>query len=435
MTDTSFLEILLQLTIIIVSSVIALVIHRRAHKKTAHLLGGTIKRNHIFICVPSKYDLLIPAKQRAFNQNDFQNFKRPALHTALTLLAGPASNILIALTSVFVIFVMPVHLFYKPVATCLVGIFATSALANAIIVFFSLLPFPTGSDGNHLLAIFRRQCPRFYQASKHLVLALLFTFLLLSCLPIHPPLSQIIMILVLLTVVPLYSNVVLFRKPNFYVTFILLGKIMMNPSAGFFAQLAIMLPAFLISLSVHECSHALAATLLGDNTARRQGRLTLNPLAHIDPLGLLFLLLFKIGWAKPVIFDQRNFKYPRFYAVLTAFAGPASNFIFALVCFYALAYFPARLFSVAVGLTLVHIVQATAYVNIMLGVFNLLPIPPLDGGHLVTALLMKRYPHVVAWLYQYSIFFLLFIFLLPQTRTMLIQLIIIAEQIIRSLVF
>lgn len=210
---------------------------------------------------------------------------------------------------------------------------------------------------------------------------------------------------------------------------------MLNPSLGFFAQIAIMLPAFLISLSVHECSHALAATLLGDDTARRQGRLTLNPLAHIDPIGLLFLMVFRIGWAKPVIFDQRNFKYPRLYAILTAFAGPLSNFALALACFYMLAYFPSAFFSIAVGLTLIQIIQATAYVNLMLGVFNMLPIPPLDGSHVITALLMKHHPHLVALLYQYSIFFLLFIFLLPQTRTLLVQLIVIAENVLRSLVF
>ncbi|MBX9830901.1 site-2 protease family protein [Candidatus Babeliales bacterium] len=433
--SVSFLDVMPQLIVLFGAFFIADSLHRRAHKKTARLLGGTINRNHIFICIPSKYDLYIPAKQRVFNPDHFQNFKRPALHTALTLLAGPVTSILIALISFFIIFLIPVHLFYKPVAICVVGIFGAIALANVIIGFFSILPFPTGSDGNHLLAIFRSQYPRFYQSCKYFVIALLFTFLLLSCLQTRPSLSQIIMYLALLIAVPVYSNVSLFRKPNFYVTFILLGKIMMNPSAGFFAQLAIMLPAFLISLSVHECSHALAATLLGDNTARRQGRLTLNPLAHIDPLGLLFLMIFKIGWAKPVIFDQRNFKHPRFYAVLTAFAGPASNFILALLCFYLLAYFPAALFSVGVSLTLVQIIQATAYVNIMLGVFNMLPIPPLDGSHVITALLMKRYPQVVAWLYQYSIFFLLFIFLLPQTHTMLIQLIIIAEQLLRSLVF
>ena len=97
----------------------------------------------------------------------------------------------------------------------------------------------------------------------------------------------------------------------------------------FVAQAAIMLPAFLIALTFHEFCHALMATYLGDPTARRAGRLTLNPVAHVDPFGLLFLVLFRIGWAKPVPFDQRNFKYPKLYSILTALAGPASNLFLA----------------------------------------------------------------------------------------------------------
>ena len=105
-------------------------------------------------------------------------------------------------------------------------------------------------------------------------------------------------------------------------------------SLAFFLQL---IPAFLIVLSVHECAHAFTALLLGDDTAKKMGRLTLNPLAHIDPMGLLFLIIFRIGWAKPVRFDQRNFKHPRLYSVLTAFAGPVSNFV--------LAFFNPMLFA------------------------------------------------------------------------------------------
>src|SRR5579862_6695784 len=109
---------------------------------------------------------------------------------------------------------------------------------------------------------------------------------------------------------------------------------MVSNTSHFLASIAIMLPAFLLSLSFHEFSHALAATLFGDNTPKKQGRLTLNPLAHVDPLGLLCLLLFRIGWAKPVIFDQHNFKYPKLYSVLTALAGPCSNFVLAIIMFY-----------------------------------------------------------------------------------------------------
>jgi Zn-dependent protease len=200
------------------------------------------------------------------------------------------------------------------------------------------------------------------------------------------------------------------------------------------AELVIILPAFMISLSVHEFAHAMAATLLGDSTPGRMGRLTLNPIAHVDPMGLLFLIILRIGWAKPVIFDHRNFKYPRFYSVITAFAGPISNFFFALIVYYMITYCPWALLPDAVSNSFLQILRLTARVNVMLGVFNILPIPPLDGSHLIMALLVNRFPHVVIWLYRYSMFFLIGLFLLPQTRNVLLQLIIFAERIIRGMV-
>ncbi len=202
-----------------------------------------------------------------------------------------------------------------------------------------------------------------------------------------------------------------------------------------FAQLAIIIPAFLIALSFHECSHALAATLLGDDTPKRMGRLTLNPFAHIDIIGLLFLVIFRIGWAKPVVFDNRNFKHPRFYAVLTALAGPLSNFILALVSFYLIAYFPVSLFPPAIAFSILQILKAIAWVNVMLGTFNILPIPPLDGSHILTALLIRKYPEAVMWMYRYSMFFLIGLFLLPQTRIILFNMIVCVEGFIKLLVF
>jgi Zn-dependent protease len=209
---------------------------------------------------------------------------------------------------------------------------------------------------------------------------------------------------------------------------------MMNGATNFFASLAIMVPAFLLALSFHEFSHALIATLLGDQTPRRMGRLTLNPLAHIDFFGLVCLILFRIGWAKPVIFDQRNFSYPRFFSVLTAFAGPLSNFVLALVCLYGIKYLPITLIAPALYLSLMQILKATAYVNIMLGVFNLLPIPPLDGSHVLIAFLIKDFPNAVVWIYRYSFFILLLFFLLPQFRTLLTYLILVAEHFLKMLV-
>jgi Zn-dependent protease len=200
------------------------------------------------------------------------------------------------------------------------------------------------------------------------------------------------------------------------------------------ADAAILLPAFLAALSFHEFFHALAATLLGDPTPKRLGRLTINPIAHIDWMGLLFLFLFKIGWAKPVIFDNRNFKYPRLYSIITAFAGPLANFILALISMYVLKYLPSLGLSPVAMLTFIQIFQALTYVNIMLGVFNILPIPPLDGSHVLMVFLVDKYPHIINWFYRYSIFILLLLFLLPQTRMLFIYLIMFAEAILQSLV-
>ena len=197
--------------------------------------------------------------------------------------------------------------------------------------------------------------------------------------------------------------------------------------ASFFQTVMVLLPPFLIALTVHEFSHAAVATFFGDPTSKRMGRLTLNPLKHIDPIGMLCLFLFRIGWAKPVQFDPRYFKRPKLYAVLTAFAGPLSNFVMVWIAHVCMFYFHPTGF-------LLHMFKLTAYINTMLGVFNLVPIPPLDGSHLLDALFIEKIPEVIWWLRRYSIFIILLLFYLPQVRMAFISAIMATEQFIASLV-
>ena len=211
---------------------------------------------------------------------------------------------------------------------------------------------------------------------------------------------------------------------------------MMNTEwTTFLAKTAINLPAFLAGISFHEFSHAATACLLGDDTAKNDGRLTLNPISHIDPIGMLCLLFLGFGWAKPVPVNIRNFKHPRFYDILTSVAGPLSNFILAIIFFAALKYFPLALFSPVATVTFIQILKAAGTINIMLGVLNLLPIPPLDGSHILITFISHRYPQFVNWLYRYSMFILLFLFMLEPVQYFLHSLIFNIQNIILQIIF
>jgi Zn-dependent protease len=149
-------------------------------------------------------------------------------------------------------------------------------------------------------------------------------------------------------------------------------------------------PILLASLTLHELAHGLVADRLGDPTPREQGRLTLNPIAHMDPIGtgvLVYTLLFSsfvFGWAKPVLVNPRYFRRPREGMAIVAIAGPATNFVLALVC---LALF--RFLDIEPGTQLYDVLRTAFIVNVVLGVFNMFPIPPLDGSRVV-AVLMDR---------------------------------------------
>jgi Zn-dependent protease len=161
--------------------------------------------------------------------------------------------------------------------------------------------------------------------------------------------------------------------------------------------------AVIVAITVHEFSHAAVATLQGDRTPRSQGRLTLNPLSHLDPLGSIALVLAGFGWGRPVQFSPFQLRNRRVGAALVGLAGPASNFVLAFLS--ALAYrFALEGNPNEFALTLL---DRLVTLNVVLGVFNLIPIPPLDGSRLLSIFLPQRHQGIVYFLDQYGIFLLL----------------------------
>ncbi len=150
-----------------------------------------------------------------------------------------------------------------------------------------------------------------------------------------------------------------------------------------FYDLIVGIPGLLAAIVLHEVAHALVSTWLGDPTPGLQGRLSLNPLAHIDWLGMIMLWVFKFGWARPVQIDPRYYRNQRLGMVLVAVAGPAMNTLIALVCLLLLAHVPWPTDPWATSLRDV-ITMAVEY-NVFFAVFNILPIPPLDGSRILSS--------------------------------------------------
>jgi Zn-dependent protease len=157
---------------------------------------------------------------------------------------------------------------------------------------------------------------------------------------------------------------------------------------SFMQQLIILAPAFLFALTVHELAHGLVAYRLGDPTAKNEGRLTMNPLKHLDPWGVLAFIIMRIGWAKPVPVNPRYFKNPRKDMLLVALAGPGANILLAVASASLAHFFDSfNLLPYFIQHPLIRMLVASVQINIMLAVFNCIPIPPLDGSKVLMGLL------------------------------------------------
>ncbi len=150
-----------------------------------------------------------------------------------------------------------------------------------------------------------------------------------------------------------------------------------------------LIPA-LLCITLHELSHGFVAYKLGDNTAKDRGRLTLNPLKHLDIMGLLMMMVFHVGWAKPVPVNMFNFKNPKRDMAITALAGPVSNILITIVFLFLFGALYIPLQAAKAGQYILNMLELTAYLSMGLGLFNLIPLPPLDGSKVLLSCLSNE---------------------------------------------
>jgi len=166
----------------------------------------------------------------------------------------------------------------------------------------------------------------------------------------------------------------------------------------------------LLCITFHELCHGLVAYRLGDNTAKDAGRLTLNPIKHIDIMGLLMMIVFKFGWAKPVPVNMNNFKNPKSGMAITALAGPVSNIFLSVVFLFIYGLFYVSLSTAGnFGGILLKMLLTAAYLSCALAVFNIIPIPPLDGSKVLFSLLPEREYYKLMRYERYGMILLLII--------------------------
>lgn len=177
------------------------------------------------------------------------------------------------------------------------------------------------------------------------------------------------------------------------------------------ARLVAGLPGLLIALVIHEYAHARMAVALGDPTPRMMGRLTLNPAAHIDPIGLVMLLIVRFGWAKPVMYNPRNFANWRQGDILVALAGPAANLMVAFVTLLIYAIMLRMGMEITTGIY--SVLSLIVIFNVNFAVFNMLPLPPLDGSHILMDILPPNLAYKYAAIERYSFIILIALMMTP----------------------
>ena len=181
-----------------------------------------------------------------------------------------------------------------------------------------------------------------------------------------------------------------------------------------------MIPAILIGFTFHEYAHAFVADKLGDKTPKFQGRLTLNPIAHIDPIGFIMILIFSFGWAKPVEVNPNAFKNRYKDDLKVTFAGPLANlviaFIFSILMFVFYKFSGTLLSDAATTGIIFNLFNYTIYINVMLFFFNLIPIPGLDGFHIFRDLFPKQFYNISDTIYRYQLLILIIFVATPISK-------------------